>query len=68
MRRFERFGELKDVDNAIKHQLEATEIVPDDSPYLSTCLSNLGTSFMRRFERFSESKLEDVDNAINYQL
>jgi tetratricopeptide (TPR) repeat protein len=65
-RRFERFGEVKDIDDAIKHKLEAVRLTPLDSPDLSTFLNNLGCSFRLRFEQFGEA--EDVDNAIKWHL
>jgi hypothetical protein len=62
LRRYERFGEVKDIDNAIEHLREAIRLASQDSPELPTMLSDLGVSLMRRFERLEDVK--DIDNAV----
>jgi hypothetical protein len=64
MRRFERFGEVKDIDEAIiimQHR-ETTRLVPLDNSDLLMYLNKFGNSLLVRFERFGEVK--DIDEAI----
>jgi len=42
MVRFERFGEVKDIDEAIMQQSQAVQLVPLDSPNLPTVSTTLG--------------------------
>ncbi|KAG9092338.1 hypothetical protein FRC07_011688, partial [Ceratobasidium sp. 392] len=61
-RRFERLGELTDINNAIACKAQAVDLTPDGQPHKPACLSNLGISWQRRFERLGE--LTDINNAI----
>ena len=63
--RFERFGEVKDLNEAIAQFREAVSLTPLDSAHLPRYLNNLGSLFIRRFERFGEVK--DIDAAIERQ-
>ena len=53
---------MKDIDLAIKKQLEAVASIPVDSPHLSRFLNGLGKSY---FERYIHSRdVKDIDLAI----
>ena len=60
--RFERFGSLKDLENAIFNQQKAVDLTPYGNPDKPRHLSNLGTSLQARFKRLGS--LEDLNNAI----
>ncbi|THU79158.1 TPR-like protein [Dendrothele bispora CBS 962.96] len=57
--RFERLGELKDIENAI----DAVDLTPDGHADKARRLNNLGNAFQSRFERLGE--LKDIENAIH---
>ena len=60
--RFERLGEMGDVQNGILSLAEAVRLTPDTQ----TCqvdLNNLGTSLLRRFERLGE--IGDIEKGIS---
>ena len=61
-RRFERFGEVKDIDLAIQQHHEAITSTPLDSANRAMSLNNLGNSYLYRFERFGQVK--DIDLAV----
>ncbi|QRW07774.1 CHAT domain protein [Ceratobasidium sp. AG-Ba] len=63
--RFERLGELSDLDHAIDCQSHAVILAPDGHPDKPACLNNLGISWSRRFKRLGE--LSDLDHAIGCQ-
>ncbi|KEP45231.1 putative 30S ribosomal S17P-like protein, partial [Rhizoctonia solani 123E] len=62
--RFQRLGELDDLENAIGYQSRGVLITPDGHPSLSTMLANLGGSLNYRFQQLGD--LKDLENAIEY--
>ncbi|KAG6370030.1 hypothetical protein JVT61DRAFT_12549 [Boletus reticuloceps] len=59
--RFERLGELSDLEDAISTLRDAVHLTPDGHPDKPSGLNNLGTSFINRFEHLGEpSNLEDA--------
>ncbi|KAF5227665.1 hypothetical protein FAUST_11634 [Fusarium austroamericanum] len=60
--RYERTGEIKDLEEAIKMARKAIESTPNDHPDLATLLNNLGNRLSRRYERTGEMK--DLEEAI----
>ncbi|KAF8135605.1 TPR-like protein [Boletus edulis] len=59
--RFERLGELSDLEDAISTLREAVDLTPDGHPDKPSCLNNLGISLITRFDRLGElSNLEDA--------
>ncbi|THU81426.1 hypothetical protein K435DRAFT_873357 [Dendrothele bispora CBS 962.96] len=60
--RFERFGELGDIENAILVNQQAVDLTPDHNAAKAGWLSNLGIAFQERFKRLG--KLEDLENAV----
>ncbi|KZV67445.1 hypothetical protein PENSPDRAFT_583940, partial [Peniophora sp. CONT] len=60
--RFERIGELDDLDAVITTLCCAVEITPDTDPEKPGLLSNYGASLQTRFERVGE--FEDIERAI----
>ena len=65
-RRFEYFGDVKDIDSSIERHLEAVTSTPLDSSMQPHHLSNLGISYHSRFLRFGE--VNDIDLSIKYEL
>ncbi|QRV96044.1 CHAT domain protein [Ceratobasidium sp. AG-Ba] len=61
-RRFERLGELVDIDQAIGYQSRAVKLTPDGDTQRPGRLINLGNSWQRRFERLGETG--DINQAI----
>ncbi|KAF8121610.1 TPR-like protein [Boletus edulis] len=61
--RFERLGELRDLEDAISTHRDAVHLTPDGHPDKPSGLNNLGSSFMTRFERLGE--LRDLEDAIS---
>lgn len=49
LRRFERSGDLADIDKAISFHEQAEHLTPDDHASKSRCHTNLGVSLLRRF-------------------
>jgi hypothetical protein len=66
LERFERLGELADLENAISNQQKAVELTDDGHPSRPGFLSNLGISHKARFGCFGE--LADLENTISNQL
>jgi tetratricopeptide (TPR) repeat protein len=62
-RRFERSGEMKDLEEAIDTARQAVQSTPPDHLNLAGCLNNLGSWLGRRFERSGEMK--DLEEAID---
>ena len=60
--RFERMGELMDLDEAIRVGDAAVAATPDNSPRRAGRLSNLGIALRARFERTAQMK--DLDEAV----
>jgi hypothetical protein len=64
--RFEHLGEVKKIYQAGVYQQKAIELSPRDIPQRSSCISNLGILFAKRYDYFGEVK--DIDQAIVLQL
>ena len=64
--RYERFGDVKDIDAAIRQQSKAVASIPRDSTHRPAILLNLGNAYGCRFERFGERN--DIDFAINQMI
>jgi tetratricopeptide (TPR) repeat protein len=62
MSRFERLGNLADLDNAIAHNQAALHLIPDGNPYKSGLCNNLGLCLQGRFQRLGN--IADIDDAI----
>ncbi|KAF5343629.1 hypothetical protein D9758_015445 [Tetrapyrgos nigripes] len=62
--RFERLGELGDIENAIRFKRQAVDLTPDGHADKAARLNNLGSAFESRFERLGE--LGDIENAIHF--
>lgn len=63
--RFERLGELSDLDDAIASHLKAAAFIPnDDSSALATNRTNLAISMKTRYEQSGTS--EDLERAITF--
>jgi len=60
--RFERVGNLTDIENAILSNQNAVDLTPDSHPNKPMRLSNLGNALQTRFERVGN--LTDIENAI----
>ncbi|THU77298.1 hypothetical protein K435DRAFT_702716 [Dendrothele bispora CBS 962.96] len=61
-RRFERLGELIDIENAISFkQQAAVDLTPDGHADKAGWLNNLGSAFQSRFERLNDP--EDISKA-----
>ena len=57
---------MKDIDLAIKEQLDAVATIPIDSPHRSVILGDLERSYSERFSHSGDVK--DIDLAIKQQL
>jgi CHAT domain-containing protein len=64
--RFDRFGDIKDLNSAIEQQLEAVVSIPPNSADRSVVHTSLGNSYLCRFKRFGSMK--DIDSAVEQQL
>jgi len=62
LRRFERLGDLADLDEAITAKQQAVHLTPDGHLDKPARLNNLGISFICQFERFGD--LASIDEAI----
>ncbi|KAB5590921.1 Aromatic di-alanine and TPR containing protein [Ceratobasidium theobromae] len=62
--RFELFGGIEDIDDAIKYQSQAVSLTPDGHTDMLRSLNYLGFSHRQRFERLGE--VGDVEKAIEY--
>ncbi|KAF8810875.1 hypothetical protein BYT27DRAFT_7090903, partial [Phlegmacium glaucopus] len=62
--RFDRTGDLQDIDHAISHQQNAVQSTPFGHADLPSLFSNLGNSYLRRFER--TGNLQDIDHALSH--
>lgn len=60
--RFERAGEIKDLDRAIESMEKAVVSTPVDHVNHTTYLNNLGTTLLSRFDTMGS--MEDLDHAI----
>ena len=80
--RYERFGDVKDIDSAIRQQSKVLASLPRDSTHQPRILMNFGNAYLCRFEWFEEKEdlalsckmrfgrfgKEDIDSAIKQQL
>ncbi|KAF8960835.1 CHAT domain-containing protein [Flammula alnicola] len=64
LRRFERTGDLQDIDHAISHHQSAVKSTPSGHADLPSQFNNLGISYARRFDRTGD--LQDIDLAISH--
>ena len=62
LHRFERLGDLSDLENSISNMAQAVECVDDGHPSKPTYLLDLGNGHQRRFEYLGE--LFDIEKAI----
>ncbi|KAG6371198.1 hypothetical protein JVT61DRAFT_9821 [Boletus reticuloceps] len=60
--RFERLGDLSDIEHAISMLRDAVNLIPVDHPLKATLLINLGIIFFHRFIHLRE--LDDLEDAI----
>ena len=65
LQRYENTGLLAELEEAIKSLGKGNGLIPDDYPYKSGPLGNLGISYLRRFERLGD--IVDLDEAITTQ-
>ena len=65
MRRFERLGEIGDIEKSISNFEDAVQLTPDGHEKKAGRLSNLGASLARRFECLGE--IGDVEKSISSQ-
>ncbi|KAI9574287.1 TPR-like protein [Boletus coccyginus] len=63
--RFNRIGELSDLEDAISRQRDAVELTPHGHPHRPGRLNNLGNSIRARFQRLGEPN--DLEDAISIQ-
>ena len=63
--RFEHFGQLNDLEDAILRLRKAVDLTPDGHPDNPSRLNNLGNSFLTRFERLGQ--LNDLEDGISRQ-
>jgi tetratricopeptide (TPR) repeat protein len=61
--RFERLGELSDLEDAISRFRDAVDLTPHGHPDKPGRLNNLGNALLTRFERLGE--LSDLEDAIS---
>ncbi|VDB85490.1 unnamed protein product [Peniophora sp. CBMAI 1063] len=61
--RFERFGDSRDLENALDAERRAVKLTPTDDPNFPRLLSNLAAVLSSRFGRFGESS--DLDSALD---
>ncbi|KZV61080.1 hypothetical protein PENSPDRAFT_314518 [Peniophora sp. CONT] len=64
-RRFERLGELGDLEAAIAMKHRAVELTPDDHPDKSAHMTSLGNALQTHFEHVGE--VEDLEATISVQ-
>ena len=60
--RFEHFGQLNDLEDAISRLRQAVDLTPDGNPDKPRYLNNLGNSLVTRFERLGQ--LDDLEDGI----
>jgi tetratricopeptide (TPR) repeat protein len=61
--RFERLGELSDLEGGISRHRDAVDLTPHGHPHKPTYLNNFGSVLISRFQRLGE--LSDLENAIS---
>ncbi|KAF8737979.1 TPR-like protein, partial [Rhizoctonia solani] len=60
--RYQRLGELTDLERGIKYNIRALDLTPDGHPSLSGRHANMGISYSNRYRRLGE--LADLEGAI----
>ena len=60
--RYEQYGDITDIDKAVRVNQKAVELLPDTHPNKPDCLNDLSKSLSRRFNRLSE--VVDINKAI----
>ncbi|KAI9573093.1 hypothetical protein HD554DRAFT_2013817, partial [Boletus coccyginus] len=70
--RFERLGQLSDLEDVISKQRDTVELCPHGHPSKLSCLNNLGNCFLTRFERLGQLRMQfrhsgtlDLEDAIS---
>ncbi|RPA89051.1 hypothetical protein L873DRAFT_1796342 [Choiromyces venosus 120613-1] len=63
-RRFDRMGDVEDLQQAIKYGEDALAATPHDHPNRAIWCSNIGLYLLQRFERMGD--VEDLQQAIKY--
>ncbi|KDN33405.1 hypothetical protein RSAG8_13499, partial [Rhizoctonia solani AG-8 WAC10335] len=63
--RFQRLGELDDIEKSIRYSTRALDSTPEDHPDMPFRLASLGSSYYVRFQRLGE--LNDIEKAIRYE-
>ncbi|KAF8676795.1 TPR-like protein [Rhizoctonia solani] len=63
-KRYDRLGEICDIDNAIKYTQMAISLSPEDYPGLPHLIGDLGGYYSSRFQRLNE--VDDITKAIEY--
>ncbi|KAB5590920.1 hypothetical protein CTheo_5646 [Ceratobasidium theobromae] len=63
-RRFELFGDIEDIDDAIKYQSQVVSLTPGGHTDMPKFLNYLGFSHKKRYERLKE--VGDIDKVIDY--
>ncbi|KAF8600149.1 hypothetical protein BDV93DRAFT_448075 [Ceratobasidium sp. AG-I] len=63
--RFERLGDLSDINNALEHQRRAISLAPNGHPDMPKWLNDLGYELRTRFERLGN--LVDIEESIEHQ-
>ncbi|KAJ7851751.1 CHAT domain-containing protein [Mycena leptocephala] len=60
--RFERLGDLSDINKSVLMKEDAIQLIPDGHPDKPSLLNNLGISLFRRFERLGD--LSDINKSV----
>jgi hypothetical protein len=58
--RYERTGEMKDLEEAIQTARQAVESMPADHPDLGTLLNNLGVTSLQSIQGFSAVTINNL--------
>ncbi|KAJ7856782.1 CHAT domain-containing protein [Mycena leptocephala] len=61
-RRFERLGDLSDINKSVLMSEDAVQLTPDGHPDKASLLNNLGTSLLGRFEWLGD--LSDINKSV----
>ncbi|KAJ7867030.1 CHAT domain-containing protein [Mycena leptocephala] len=61
-RRFERLGDLSDINKSVLMKEDAVQLTPDGHPDKPSRLNNLGNSLLGRFERLGD--LSDINKSV----
>jgi len=58
--RFDQFGKMEDLEDAISFYLEAFTLCPLGHPHRSMCLNNLADAMSTRFKKLAMTKLFQI--------